>query len=69
MPDKQTLYIMNRLEQKLMELMGKEEYGKFSTEVAKEAFRIELNGMADGDFKDFCLDNFDKITGGGNPNE
>lgn len=65
MLDKQILHIMNRYEQKLIELMGAEDFAKFSTEVAKEAFRSELEGMAPGDFKDFCLKNFDKITGSG----
>ena len=63
MLDKQILHIMNRYEQKLIELMGKDDFAKFSTTVAKEAFRSEIEDMAPGDFKDFCLKNFDKITG------
>lgn len=56
-------YMMNRMDEKLRELMTKEEYVEFSSQIAKESFRIELENMADGDFKDFCLGNFDAITG------
>jgi len=56
-------FMMNRMDEKLRELMTKEEYTEFSRQIAKESFRIELESMADGDFKDFCLENFDTITG------
>ena len=49
-------------EEKLKELMTQVEFKTFSTEVAKKVFRAEIEGMKDGDFKDFCIDNFDKIT-------
>lgn len=50
-------------EEKLKELMTQVEFKTFSVEVAKKVFRAEIEGMKDGDFKDFCIDNFDKITG------
>ena len=63
-PNKYLSMMLKRFEEKLKELMGEEEYAKFSTEVAKEAFFAELTDMPEGDFKDFCLDNFNMITGG-----
>ena len=50
-------------EEKLKELMTQVEFKTFSVEVAKKMFRAEIEGMKDGDFKDFCIDNFDNITG------
>lgn len=50
-------------ENKLKELMGEDEFVKFSTEIARELFAEEICGMADGDFKETILDNFDAITG------
>ena len=49
-------------EEKLKELMTQVEFKTFSTEVAKKVFKAEIEGMADGDFKKFCQDNFDKIV-------
>ena len=54
--------IVMGMEKKLIELMGVKDYNKFSTELAKKAFRNEVEGMKDGDFKQFVLDNFEKIT-------
>jgi hypothetical protein len=51
-------------EAKLIELMGEDAFFKFSTQIAKELFADSIMGMADSDFKNFCLDNFDAITGG-----
>lgn len=56
------LMFINKMEAKMIELMGIEEYNKFATEAAKECFREEINAMEDGHFKDFCLANFDVIT-------
>lgn len=64
MNDKTTLFLMRKMEEKLIELMGAEEYKKFATEIAREGFRQEIDGMADGEFKDFVKDHFDQITGG-----
>ena len=50
-------------EEKLKELMTQVEFKTFSVEVAKKVFRAEIEGMKDGDFKDFCIENFDNITG------
>lgn len=49
-------------EAKLKELMTQVEFKTFSTEVAKKVFKNGVQNMPNGDFKNFCLDNFDKIT-------
>lgn len=60
----ETLKIMIGLyENKLKELMTKKEFDAFVAHVAKEAFRKEIEGMADCDFKEFCLIYFNKIVG------
>ena len=61
MSEKCLLYIINAYEKKLKELMG-EEFVEFTKEVAKEAFKEEIDGMAESNFKNFCLENFDMIT-------
>lgn len=66
MSEKFYLYVIDIYEKKLKELMGEEEYQKFVIEVSKDGFREELEGMADSEFKDFCIKNFDMITGGNN---
>lgn len=58
-------YLIKRLDEKLKEYMTAEEHAAFSIEIAKEAFRIDVESMEDGDFKEFALANFDRITGGG----
>ncbi len=60
----QILKICEAYEAKLIELMGEDGFFKFSTQIAKELFADSIMGMADSDFKEFCLDNFDAITGG-----
>lgn len=55
-------YMIDLYDKKLKELLPEDEYHEFTVNAAKEAFKHELDGMADGDFKRFCLDNFDKIT-------
>ena len=61
MSEKSLLYIINAYEKKLKELMG-EEFVEFTKEVAKGAFKEEIDGMAESNFKNFCLENFDMIT-------
>lgn len=50
-------------EAKLIELMGADAFHEFSTKIAREMFADEICGMADGDFKEAILENFDAITG------
>lgn len=49
-------------ESKMIKLMGKEYFVRFSESIAKKIFKEEVENMQDSDFKKFCLDNFDKIT-------
>ena len=49
-------------ERKLRMLMGEDEFSKFSAKVAREIFKKEIDRMPDGDFKDFCKQNFERIT-------
>lgn len=57
------LFMLKALSNKLKEFMSPAEFAAFSAQVARDAFREEVEGMADGEFKDFILQNFDKITG------
>ena len=50
-------------ETKLIELMGEDAFHAFATELVREFFADEICQMADGDFKETILDNFDAITG------
>lgn len=55
-------WVMNQFENKLIELMGPKAYSAWAVEVAKAAFRKEVEDMPEGDFKDFILENIDAIT-------
>lgn len=50
-------------EAELKKRMTPDEFSEFSAKVAKALFADELIGMADGDFKEMCLDHFDVLTG------
>lgn len=50
-------------EVELKKRMTPDEFSEFSAKVARTLFADELLGMADGEFKDMCLDNFAAITG------
>lgn len=56
--------IVSEYEKKLKELMGPDKYAIFAEKVAKKAFKKELEEMEDCDFKEFCLENIEKIYGG-----
>lgn len=51
-------------EKKLIELMGPQKFGEYSAMLARRMFAAELEEMEDGEFKEFALKNFNKITGG-----
>ena len=57
------VYIIKRMEEKLLEYMTKEEYDKFSDEIALGAFQYYVDTLEDGEFKRFCEENFDEIVG------
>ena len=50
-------------EAKLIELMGENAFHAFATGIVKDIFADQICHMADGDFKETILDNFDAITG------
>ena len=56
--------IVLEYERKLAELMPDDEYWKYITGVAQKLFREEIDEMADGEFKDFVLENYRNIVGG-----
>ena len=55
MNDKAMTYMINKMDEKLKELMSEEEYLAFTRQISTEAFRIEVNSMENGEFKDFVL--------------
>lgn len=59
---KELIYIIKLYEKKLEELMAKDEYEKFTIEVANSLILKEVNGMENSEFKQFCLQHFDEIT-------
>ena len=61
MNEKTLTFTLRKMEEKLMELMGNDYYD-FAKQLAKDAFRYEIENMEDPDFKQFCHDNFDTIT-------
>ena len=61
MTEEYIMYVVKEYEKKLKELMG-ESFTEFSREVCKQGFRKEMEQMAESEFKDFILDNFDDIT-------
>lgn len=63
MSEKALLTMMRLMEAKLRELMSAEDYSAFSVEVAKKGFLAEMEDMEDGEFKDFVMENFDRIVG------
>ena len=62
MSDKFNAKIMKMMEDKLIELMGMEEYMRFSDKVAQKVIREEIENMPDGDLKKFCLEHWDEIV-------
>ena len=50
-------------EAKLKELMGEAAFKSFAEGVAKDLIMEDIQGIQDDKFREFCLDNFDKITG------
>ena len=53
-------------DEKLKEVMTAKDYLAFVEEKAKELFKEEIEEMAESEFKTFCIDYFDEITGGNN---
>ena len=62
MSEKAMVFVISRLEQKLKQYMELEEFKEFIKDVTREAFRMDVEALEDGDFKDYILANFDRIT-------
>ena len=58
----ETYEMAMRYEAKLKELMTAKDFGEWTTQIAKEAFKADIDRMPDGAFKDFCNDHFEEIT-------
>lgn len=54
--------VCNEYEKKLSELMGKEEFLKFTSKIGKTLILAEIQSMPDGDFKDLCIKTFSAVT-------
>lgn len=51
-----------KFDEKLKELMPYKDFVEMSAKIGKEMFRQDIEEMPDGDFKDFVLENMDRIT-------
>ena len=60
---KMLIYCSKCYEDKLIQLMGEEAFKKFSISIAKNAFFKSIVNMKNPEFRNFCLDNYDLITG------
>ena len=60
----QFIFVTKKYEEMLKKLMGEKDFMKFSTDVAKEMFLNECKEMPEGEFKQFCLDNYTNIVEG-----
>ena len=63
MDDQMMSIIIQRYEAKLIELMGHDKFMAFSKEIAKDLFFASIMKVKDSDFRNFCLDNYERITG------
>lgn len=64
MNEKTMLALIEIYDKKLKELMSPDDYTAWSIETARKIFKIEIDGMAPSEFKDFVRGNLDKIIGG-----
>lgn len=63
MKDEERLkFVANEYEKKLRELMTEEDFMAFATDVARRAFRKEIEQSPSEEFKKMVFDNWDEIT-------
>lgn len=55
--------LIRLMDEKLKELMNEEDYNWFMTQIAREAFKEEIESCASEEFKKFVFDNWETITG------
>ena len=56
------LFIIEKMEEKLIELMGPDSYSEWMSEAAKEGFRKEAELLKDTCLRGFLLHDFELIT-------
>lgn len=49
-------------EKKMIEVMGKEAFYNYATQLSKDLWRRHVEQLPDSEFKRFSLENFDRIT-------
>lgn len=64
MNEKTMLALIKIYDDKLKELMSLEEYTDWTRDVARQTFKIEIDGMEPSEFKDFVKQNLHHIIGG-----
>lgn len=57
----QYYYVISQYENKLKELMITKEFEEFSLNISKELFQQQVDMLDDGEFKNFCQQNIEKI--------
>lgn len=62
MESDQMSIVINRYEAKLIELMGHEKFMDFSRDIAKDLFFASIMKQKDPEFRNFCLDNYERFT-------
>lgn len=56
-------FVIEKHEKELKKRMTPEEFDKYSEDIAKHLFTDWVSNIPNSDFKQFCLDNFEIITG------
>lgn len=51
------------MEELLKDMLGEDKYNEFSEKVAITTYRRQVERMPEGDFKDFCQEHMEEITG------
>lgn len=55
--------LLRTMEELLRDMLGEEKYNEFSEQVAITAYRRQVERMPEGEFKDFCREHMEEITG------
>lgn len=55
--------LLRVMEELLRDMLGDEKYNEFSEQVARTTYRRQVERMPEGEFKDFCREHMEEITG------
>ena len=55
-------FISIEYENKLKELMTAKDFDIFSEQIGKELFKQNIDMLEDEEFKEFCMDNFERLV-------